>query len=141
MTRREKAGEKKKKKKKNVPQTPLRHINHERLHEAQRHIDAVAGEDELKVPERADEALGREALGQLARFDLERDDGVEVVELLGGDFDGEEGAEADKVRHAHARACGRARLQRRRGGGWVGWLASVSVLVLEGGPFRGWGRG
>lgn len=51
----------------------------------------LALEGEFEVPEGDGDALGRADVGELAGFDLERDDGVEVFEDVGGDGGGEDG--------------------------------------------------
>ena len=72
-----------------LPRRPLGHVDGESLHEAQRHVDLIAREGELKVPEREHNVLGRKDAGHLSRFDLQRDDGVEVFEFVGGDGAGD----------------------------------------------------
>lgn len=94
---------------------PLRHVDGKGLHEAQRHVHAVGREDELKVPEGARERLGRGAVRELARFDLEGDDGVEVFEAGGGERDGDDGGGLDEVGEADAAGGAGQRAGRRRG--------------------------
>ena len=74
-----------------LPRTPLGHINRKSLHEAQGNDHAIALERQLEIPEGDGDAFGRGAVGQLARFDLQGDDVVEVFEVLGGDGGGDDG--------------------------------------------------
>lgn len=89
-----------------MPRRPLGHVDRERLHEAQRHVDPVAPEDELEVPKPADHAPGGDHGGVLTRFDLEGDDGVEVFELGGGEDAGDDGDGLDEFCDADAGARG-----------------------------------
>lgn len=120
-----------------LPRGPLGHIDGERLHEAQRHIDRVGGKGELEVPERADDRLGREAVGQLARFDLQGDDGVEVFEFGGGEGARDQGGRLDEGGDFDSGGLGR---------GWDGACSyggggrGGRCLTLEVSPC-GWGGG
>ena len=89
-----------------LPGRPLGHVDGEGLDEAPGHVDAVAGEDELEVPEGADDGPGRAVVGQLARFDLRGDDGVEVFELGGGEGGGDEGGGPDEAGDSDRRGRG-----------------------------------
>lgn len=73
------------------PRTPLRHVDRKRLHEAPGHDRVLALEGELKVPEGDGDAFPGGEVGELAGFDLEGEDGVEVFEVLGGEGGGEDG--------------------------------------------------
>lgn len=124
-----------------LPRRPLGHIDRESLHEAQRHIDLVAGEGQLEVPERAHDVLGRREVGQLSGFDLQRDDGVEVFEFFGGEGAGDEGGSSDEACDSDTWGRGRGGRtwsQGRGGFGWQGSTLEVSSSRRRRDGHQGW---